>query len=82
MARDGETGSNGHGQGSDLHAQILELLLDKVRTDPYPSTTHLDMIEGLLRGDEGTAYAEALMAKVRDDQFPSIDHLRRLLNFA
>jgi hypothetical protein len=73
MARDQET---------DLHAQILELLLDKVRTDPYPSTTMLDMVEGMLRDEDVDDYASVLMDKVSRDAFPSIDHLRRLLAFA
>lgn len=68
--------------GGDLHSQIFELLLDKVRTDPYPSTTQLDMIESILRDDETEEYAEALMDKVRTDTYPSIDHLNRLLKLA
>jgi uncharacterized protein (DUF2342 family) len=67
---------------NDLHSQIFEVLLDKVREDPYPSTTHLDMLESLLRDDEVEPYAEALMDKVRGDSFPSIDHLNRLMKLA
>ena len=66
----------------DLHAQVLEVLLEKVRQDPYPSTTHLDMVEEMLRGDEVEQYADALLDKVRSDAFPSIDHLRRLRDLA
>ena len=67
---------------NDLRAQILELLLDKVREDPFPSVTMLDMIEEMLQGDEAGPYSEALMDKVRQDQFPSLDHLRRLQGLA
>jgi hypothetical protein len=66
----------------DLHAQILELLMDLVRNDRYPSTTHLDMIESILRDDETDEYAEALLEKVRDDTYPSFDHLQRLMKLA
>jgi hypothetical protein len=68
-------------RGDDLHARIFELLLDKVSEDPYPSTTHLDMLESLLRDDdEREQYAGTLMEKVADEKFPSLDHLRRLQN--
>jgi hypothetical protein len=69
-------------RNNDVHAQILQVLLDKVRDDPFPSVTQLDMIEGMLRGDEVEEYTDILLSKVRDDAFPSIDHLRRLQNFA
>jgi hypothetical protein len=68
--------------GQDLHAQILELLLEKVRDDPYPSTTHLDLIEQILRDDETEQYTSILIDKVSDESYPSLDHLRRLQNFA
>jgi hypothetical protein len=65
--------------GDDLHGQILEMLLDKVRDDPYPSTTHLDMIESIMRDDDVESYAEVLLDKVRLDDYPSYDHLNRLI---
>jgi hypothetical protein len=71
-----------HASQQDLHHQILELLLNKVRDDPYPSVTMLDMIEQSLRPDDVSEYTEILMEKVSSDQFPSLDHLRRLQQFA
>jgi hypothetical protein len=68
--------------GSDLHAQIFELLMDKVRNDTYPSTTMLNMIEEILKDDDVEEYTSALIEKVTQDTYPSIDHLRRLLAFA
>lgn len=70
------------GAGSDVHSEVLEVLLDKVRNDPYPSTTHLDMLEAMLEDDEVDQYAEVLLDKVRDEAFPSLDHLRRLQSLA
>lgn len=67
---------------NDLHDRIFGLLLDKVRDDPYPSTTMLDMLEGMLRPDDVEDYTGVLIDKVSQDQFPSIDQLRRLLAFA
>jgi hypothetical protein len=74
--------SDEQGDRDELHSQIVELLLDKVRDDPYPSTTHLDMLEAMLHDDEVEPYAEALMDKVRLDTYPSIDHLNRLMKLA
>jgi hypothetical protein len=69
-------------RGSDLHDQILEMLLEKVRDDRFPSPTMLDMVEGLLQDDDVELYASVLLDKVRQDAYPSIDHLRRLQAFA
>jgi hypothetical protein len=77
--RDRDRGDDG---GQDLHARILEVLLEKVRNDPYPSTTHLDLIEQILRNDEAEQYTSVLIDKVSDETYPSLDHLRRLQNFA
>ena len=67
--------------GNDLHAQIFELLLGKVRDDQFPSTTMLDMIEYMIRPDQVEEYASVLMEKVSQESFPSLDHLRRLQSF-
>ena len=69
MAREGS---------KDPRTQLLELLLDKVRRDPFPSTTQLDMIESMLDQEHVGDYAEVLLSKMRDEDFPSIDHLRRV----
>jgi hypothetical protein len=86
MARERRRHQGGNQRGEDqqheLHGQIFDALMDKVREDPYPSTTHLDMLEGILEDDDVEPYTEALLDKVRGDAFPSIDHLRRLLKFA
>jgi hypothetical protein len=66
----------------DLHRQILDVLLEKVKQDPYPSVTVLDLIEQRLRPDDVDEYTEILMDKVKDDAFPSLDHLQRLMRFA
>jgi hypothetical protein len=66
----------------DLHRRILEVLLDKVRADPYPSVTVLDMIEQRLGPDDVQEYTEVLMEKIEADTYPSFDQLRRLMQFA
>ena len=69
-------------QGSDLHAEIFELLLEKVRNDAFPSVTVLDLIEQSLRPEDVKAYTDVLKEKVRSDTYPSYDHLKRLQAFA
>jgi hypothetical protein len=65
-----------------LHREILELLLDKVREDQYPSVTQMNMLEEMLEEEDVESYADVLMDKVRQDTYPSIDQLRRLQRFA
>jgi hypothetical protein len=67
---------------NDLHHAVLQVLLDKVEEDPYPSTTMLDMIEELLRPEDVAAYTDILLDKIRADQFPSLDLLHRVSAFA
>lgn len=62
----------------DVRSELLEMLMEKVAADHYPSSTMLDMIESLLTPDDVPDYAEALLERVREDQFPSIDLLKRL----
>jgi hypothetical protein len=63
-----------------LHREVMQVLLEKVEEDPYPSTTMLDMIEQMLRPDD-EAYAEILLDKIRGDRFPSIGMLARVNAF-
>lgn len=57
---------------------LVEALIDKVRSDPYPSSTMQDMLESLLRPEDVRSYSEVLLEKVRDERFPSISMLQRL----
>lgn len=58
---------------------VLELLLDKVREDNYPSATHLDLIEQLLTPDDLDSYRDVLVEKVGNETYPSISILHRLV---
>lgn len=57
--------------------ELLRLLLEKVRSDQYPSSTMLDIVEDLVTPEEKPLYAQVLMAKIQEDQFPSLDLIRR-----
>lgn len=61
-------------------AQIVlaRLLMDKIRTDKYPSTTQMDMLEEMIPRALATEYFDALLEKVAADQFPSVSLLARM----
>jgi len=61
---------------------VLDVLLEKVENDRYPSPTMLDDIERILTPWRRDDYAEVLMAKVQQDRYPSHDHIERLLRLA
>lgn len=65
--------------GTDTRAQLLDLLLEKVAEDVYPSTTMMNLIEELLLPDDVPAYAAVLMDKIRDDAYPSVPMMQRLV---
>lgn len=67
---------------ADPRALLVDLLLEKVAADVYPSNTMMDYLEELLLPDEIPAYAAVLLQKLRDDQYPSVSMLRRLVGLA
>jgi len=66
----------------DIRDAVLDLLLDKVREDRYPSPTMLDDIERLLTPWRRDDYAEVLLEKVREDRYPSHAMIERLLRLS
>ena len=62
----------------DARGALVATLLEKVRDDPFPSTTMLDLIEELLTPEEEPAYVMFLQDKLRQERFPSIPMLNRL----
>ena len=68
--------------GFDARHEIVELLIDKIRQDPYPSTTMMDLVEELLTPEDLPDYARVLMQKIQRDAFPSIDMMCRLRDLA
>lgn len=61
---------------------FVQILMEKVREDPYPSTTQLAMIEEALPRELIGDYIEVLMDKVAEDRFPSIPMLQRIQRLA
>jgi len=66
--------------GADSRARLLDLLLEKVAEDLYPSSTMMDYIEELLLPDDVDAYAAVLMDKIREDAYPSVSMMHRLVS--
>jgi hypothetical protein len=64
----------------DIRAEVVNLLLDMVARDRYPSTTMLGMIEELATPDERVLYARVLMDNISSSPHPSIPMLRRLVS--
>lgn len=62
----------------NARAALVKTMLQKVKEDPYPSATMLDLIEELLTPEETPDYVMFLQDRLRADRFPSIPMLRRL----
>lgn len=66
----------------EVRRRTLQLMLDKVHADTYPSTTMLDICERLLGSPDDVAdYAEVLLAKIESENYPSYGLVRRLIAF-
>lgn len=63
----------------EVREWLAEFLLEKVREDPYPSPTHLDLIEKSIPCYMIPEYIEVLQEKAEQDPYPSIPLLRRIL---
>lgn len=66
----------------DVRAAMVELLINKLEQETYPSATAMNMLEELLTPDDVPRYAEFLMSRIADDQYPSIPMMARLKKLA
>ena len=64
---------------NDVRQQLLDLLLDRVAEERFPSSTMLDIIEQLIAPEDVEAYGAVLMSKIEDDTYPSMSLIRRVL---
>jgi hypothetical protein len=65
-----------------VQAAYVELLMDKVRNDNYPSATHLRLIEDAIPPPMVPDYLDLLMRKASQDTQPSIPMLHRIKRVA
>ena len=64
----------------EVRSRTLQLLLDKVHADTYPSSTMLDIVEQLLSPQDVGDYAEVLWAKIEGENYPSYALVQRLID--
>ena len=60
------------------------VLMDKIRDDQHPSSTHMTMVEQALESlpELVPEYLDILLSKVSSERFPSIPMLRRIQRVA
>jgi hypothetical protein len=63
----------------DARRELLDILLNRVHRDRYPSVTMMNLIEQLMGPDERPIYAQVLMEKIRNDPHPSFPMMQRVL---
>ena len=66
----------------EARSWFVQVLLEKVRDDPYPSSTQLALIEESLPREMVSDYLQVLMDKVAQDTVPSIPMLQRIQRVA
>jgi hypothetical protein len=57
---------------------LARLMLDKIRTDKYPSSTQMDLLEQMIPRALASEYFDVLLEKVAVDQWPSNALLARM----
>jgi hypothetical protein len=62
----------------ETRAEFIQLLLEKVRADPYPSREQLDLIESSVPPEMVSDYARVLMEKASQEPYPSEEILQRI----
>ena len=62
----------------EANVDAAQALLDKLRSDAYPSITQMDIIEGMLPRELFPQYLEILTEKVQNEPYPSTEVLQRL----
>jgi hypothetical protein len=65
-----------------VREQVLDMLLEKVEGDRYPSSAMLDDIERLLTPWRREEYADVLLDKIRQDRYPSRAMIQRLIRLS
>jgi len=60
-----------------LAEQFAEDLLERIRADMYPSTTHMDMLEEIAPPRVRVMFIFHLMERIEEDEYPSIPMMER-----
>jgi hypothetical protein len=63
----------------NIRERYVQILLDRIRAEPYPSLAQMDLLEATVTSpDQLAEYLEALMEKVETTRFPSLTMMRRI----
>jgi hypothetical protein len=65
-----------------VREQVLDVLLEKIEENRYPSSTMMDDVERLLTPWRRQDYARVLLEKIQQDAYPSRSMIDRLLRLA
>jgi hypothetical protein len=69
-------------QTLSVREQVLDLLLEKIEENRYPSSTMMDDVERLLTPWRRQDYARVLLDKIRQDRYPSRSMIERVIRLA
>jgi hypothetical protein len=61
-----------------LAERYAELLLERIRSDLYPSGTQMDMLEAIAPPPQLIEYILHLMERIQADQYPSVPMMQRV----
>jgi hypothetical protein len=67
---------------NELHERVADALLDRIRNEPYPSVTYMDMFETAASPRQLVEYTLHLMERIESDSHPSIPMMRRVQRLA
>jgi hypothetical protein len=62
----------------EAQVALARLLIDKIRTDAYPSSTQMNLLEQMIPRALASEYFDALLEKVASEQWPSVSMLARM----
>jgi hypothetical protein len=62
----------------EAQVALARLLMDKIRSDKYPSSTQMDILEQMIPSALALEYFDVLLEKVAMDQWPSSSLLARM----
>ena len=62
----------------DAQAVYARMLMERIRQDPFPSATHMALLEQVVPDELVGDYIEVLLEKVVRDPAPSIPMLHRI----
>jgi hypothetical protein len=66
----------------DVREEVLDVLLEKIEGDRFPSATMMDDVERLLPPWRRQEYTEILLDMIRADRFPSRSLIQRVVRLS